>query len=74
MAHELHEGLAVQLVAVKYRVEHRWEEGESVGSGIGLEETIKDIETAIIETRRIMANLRPSASGGNQFLTNESIE
>jgi signal transduction histidine kinase len=60
VAHELHDGLAAQLAAVKYKVEQRFKRGESLGSTITLEETVKDIDTAIMETRRIMANLRPS--------------
>lgn len=64
MGHEFHDGFAAQLAAVKYRVEHRWKEGESVGSGIGLEETIKDIETVIIESKRMMANLVPQPVAG----------
>lgn len=59
IAHELHDGLAAQLAAVKYRVEHRLKY-DVAEADFALEETIKDIEAAIIETRRIMANLRPS--------------
>ncbi len=60
IAHELHDGLAAQLAAIKYRMEYRLEKGESAGSPIALKETLEDIQTAITETRRIMANLRPS--------------
>ncbi len=60
IAHELHDGLAAQLAAVRYRVERRLKDGESLEGPIMLEETIKDLETAITEIRRIMANLRPS--------------
>ncbi len=60
VAHELHDGLAAQLAAVKYKVEQRFKRGESLGSTLTLEETVKDIDTAMTETRRIMANLRPS--------------
>ncbi len=59
IAHELHDSLAAQLAAVKYRIEHRSKNGESVESGM-VDETIKDIQTAITEIRRIMSNLRPS--------------
>ncbi len=60
IAHDLHDGLAAQLAAIKYRMENRLEKGESSGREIALKETIDDIQTAITETRRIMANLRPS--------------
>ena len=57
IAHEIHDGLAAQLAAIKYRVEHRLKSG--VGSPIVLEETFKDIDNAMNEIRRIMGNLRP---------------
>ncbi len=60
IAHDLHDGLAARLAAMKYRIEYRMERGESAESDSLLEETISDIQTAITETRRIMANLRPS--------------
>jgi signal transduction histidine kinase len=41
-------------------VEHRLKNGESAGKAITLQETVREIETAIAESRRIMANLRPS--------------
>jgi signal transduction histidine kinase len=60
IAQELHDNLVAQLAAVKYRMEHRLKYGESAGNVTPLEETLRDINTAIIEIRRIMANLRPS--------------
>ncbi len=60
IAHELHDSLAAQLAAIKYRVAHRLHHGDSAGNPITLEDTIRDIESAMTEIRRIMANLRPS--------------
>ncbi len=60
IAHELHDSLAAQLAAVKYRVEYRFKHTGSDENSTAMEETIQDIQDAITETRRIMANLRPS--------------
>ncbi len=59
IAHELHDSLAAQLAAIKYRLERKLE-GKSPEDPISLEEVIQDVRNAEIETRRIMANLRPS--------------
>ncbi len=60
VAHELHDSLAAQLASIKYRVEHRLKHGDASENAANLKETIQDIQEAITETRRIMANLRPS--------------
>ncbi len=60
IAHELHDSLASQLAAIKYRVEHRYKHAVSAEGATMLKETIQDIQNGIMETRRIMANLRPS--------------
>ncbi len=60
IAHELHDSLAAQLAAIKYRVEQRFNHAEPAENPKTLQETIQDIQSAITETRRIMANLRPS--------------
>jgi PAS domain S-box-containing protein len=60
IAHELHDSLAAQLASIKYRVEHRFKHGDASENPATLKDTIQDIQDAITETRRIMANLRPS--------------
>ncbi len=60
IANELHDSLAAQLAAIKYRVEHRGNPGNPAQTPVALQETVEDIQNAITETRRIMANLRPS--------------
>ncbi len=60
IAHELHDSLAAQLAAIKYRLERKLKGGESSDNRITLEEIIQDVQNANLETRRIMANLRPS--------------
>ncbi len=59
IAHELHDSLAAQLAAIKYRLERKISEGGS-SDPIILQEIIHDVQNANVETRRIMANLRPS--------------
>ena len=63
IAQELHDSLATQLAAVKYALERKLGQvgqGPPVGDSITLEEIIHLLRLAIEETRRIMANLRPS--------------
>ncbi len=60
IAHELHDSLAAQLAAIKYRLERKLNEQELPDLTITLEEIIQDVQRATAETRRIMANLRPS--------------
>ena len=60
IAHELHDSLAAQLAAIKYRLERKLTQAESPDTTITLEEIIQDVQRANVETRRIMANLRPS--------------
>ncbi len=60
IAHELHDSLAAQLAAIKYRLERKLNAGESPQNPITLQEIIQDVQNANAETRRIMANLRPS--------------
>ncbi len=60
IAHELHDSLAAQLAAIKYRLERKRKGGESPDNPGTLDEIIEDVHNANVETRRIMANLRPS--------------
>ncbi len=60
IAHELHDSLAAQLAAIKYSLERRLSAPETLGKPAGILEIIKDVQNALVETRRIMANLRPS--------------
>ncbi len=60
IAHELHDSLAAQLAAIKYRLERKLKEGDSPDRTTTLEQIIQDVQRATTETRRIMLNLRPS--------------
>ncbi len=60
IAHELHDSLAAQLSGIKYRLERKLKEGKASENLASLQEIIQDVQDANIETRRIMANLRPS--------------
>jgi signal transduction histidine kinase len=60
IAHELHDSLAAQLAAIKYRLERKHKIGESPENPITLDEIIRDVQNANRETRRTMANFRPS--------------
>lgn len=58
IAHELHDSLAAQLAAIKYRLERK--RSEFPENPMLFDEIIEDVQNANMETRRIMANLRPS--------------
>ena len=60
IAHELHDSLVSQLAAIKYRLESWLSQPESPANPAKLEVIIQDVQSAIVETRRIMANLHPS--------------
>ncbi len=60
IAQELHDSLAAQLAAIKYKLERKLDGGESSQHRLSLAEIIQDVQNANLETRRIMANLRPS--------------
>jgi two-component system, NarL family, sensor histidine kinase UhpB len=62
IANDLHDGLAADLAAMKFRLEKKvnFMKGNSPISREGLEEIIGNLERTIDETRRIMNNLRPS--------------
>ncbi len=60
ISHEIHDSLAAQLAAIKYRLERTLKDGGVPQASFTLEEIIQDVQSAEAETRRIMANLRPS--------------
>ncbi len=60
IANDLHDGLAAQLSAIKYRIEHSLKIGEAAEFPATLEETMEKIQTVLTETRRIVFNLRPA--------------
>lgn len=61
IAHDLHDSLAAQLVAIKYKMERMLNKAaDPAAHPVPLEEIIADIQMANVEIRRIIANLRPS--------------
>jgi PAS domain S-box-containing protein len=62
IAQEIHDGLCAQIAAIKFMLERKLapETGEPFGDPSEAEEIIRNVDRAMEDTRRIMANLRPS--------------
>lgn len=62
IAQELHDSIGANLAAIKYSLERKLGQmrGDIHSGGITVEEIVTIVQKGIEETRRIMANLRPS--------------